>query len=246
MNKALVMTDEARENVRVSPMQALPFEWRWVALICILLGISGGIRYWRDWEFHSLSKVSEVPPFILGEIPNTLGDWSVVEGSESTLEPDIARIAGATDHLIRTYHNEKSGETAVVMILYGLASIMWPHTPNACYPAAGFSSVLPSRDQDIDIQVPETLASVRFRLQHFVKGKAGQIDHRVVYYSFRNGDQWGLDMENNWKSFRYHPGMFKVQVQCQASSGGNIDESSVHELLGRIVQEIERRSAAKG
>ena len=95
-------------------------------------------------------------------------------------------------------------------------------------------------------RVPEKPTSVRFRLQHFVKVKAGQTDYRVVYYSFQNAGQWGLDMAKNWKSFRYHPGMFKVQVQCQASSSGKIDESSMQELLGRIVQEIERRSAAKG
>ena len=47
-------------------------------------------------------------------------------------------------------------------------------------------------------------------------------------------------MGRNWKSFRYHPGMFKVQVQCQGSSSGKTDENSVKELLGRIVQEIER------
>ena len=47
-------------------------------------------------------------------------------------------------------------------------------------------------------------------------------------------------MGKNWKSFRYHPGMFKVQVNVQASSSDKIDESAVEELLERIVQEIER------
>ena len=68
----------------------------------------------------------------------------------------------------------------------------------------------------------------------------------MVYYSFQNAGQWEPDMAQNWKSFRYHPGMFKVQVQFQASSSGKIDKSSVEELLGRIVQEIEQRSVAKG
>ena len=61
----------------------------------MLLGISGGVRYWRDWQFHSLLKESEAPPFALGEIPKVLGAWHAVEGSDDTLEPEIARIAGA-------------------------------------------------------------------------------------------------------------------------------------------------------
>ena len=91
----------------------------------------------------------------------------MVEGSENTLEPEIARIAGATDHLIRTYVDEKSGQTAAVMILYGLAYIVWPHTPDACYPANGFRSLSPSQDQDLDIQVPEKPTPARFRLTAF-------------------------------------------------------------------------------
>ena len=246
MNKALVITDGVQENATVSPKRALLFEWRWVVLVCMLLGVSGGIRYWRDWQFYSLSKENEVPPFALEEIPRALGDWHMPEGSEGTLEPEIGRIAGATDHLIRTYVDEKSGKSAVVMILYGLATVVWPHTPDVCYPANGFKSASPSRDQDVDIRVPNKPMSARFRLQHFVKSKAGQTDYREVYYSFQNAGQWGLDVARNWKTFRYHPGMFKVQVQCQASRSGKIDESSVQDLLGRIVQEIEQRSAAKG
>jgi hypothetical protein len=53
-------------------------------------------------------------------------------------------------------------------------------------------------------------------------------------------------MGRNWKSFRYHPGMFKVQVQCQVSSNGKIDENAIQDLLERIVQEIERGLASEG
>src|SRR3974377_1629918 len=141
MNKPLVITDELQENTLVPSQRALPFECRWVVLVCMLLGVSGGIRYWRDLQFQSLSKESKVPPFALKEIPNTLGEWHAIEGSESTLEPEIARIAGATDYLIRTYVHEKSNARAEVLILYGLAAVVFAHTPDACYPAKGFRSV---------------------------------------------------------------------------------------------------------
>ncbi len=246
MNKALVMTDDVQENAPVSSKRSLLFEWRWVVLACILLSFSGGIRYWREWQFHSLSKGSEVAPFALEEIPRALGDWHVLEGSESTLEPEIARIAtGAPDprnSVQRTYVNEKSGESVEVLIIYGLASSVFAHTPDACYPAIGFKS-LPSGDQENDIPVPNNPMSAQFRRQHFLKSKAGQTVYREVYYSFENAGQWRYDMEKHWKAFRFHPGMFKVQVQCQ---GGRTDESSVKDLLGRIVQEIEGHSAAKG
>ena len=49
-------------------------------MVCLLLGASGGIRYLRDWQFFSLIKESERPPFPLGEFPESLGTWRAVEG----------------------------------------------------------------------------------------------------------------------------------------------------------------------
>ncbi len=245
MNNAIIAAkNETSDELPVLSRPAATFEWRWVALICMLLVISGAIRYWRDWRFQSLSRESEIPLFSLNEIPKELGSWQAEEGSEETLEPDIARIAGASDHLIRTYVDAKSGESAVVMIIYGLAYRVWPHVPDVCYPANGFKSVPPQ--EDIDIQIPGTANQARFRMQSFVKYKAGQRDYREVYHSFRNAGEWGIDMAKNWKIFRYHPGMFKVQVQHQGSSSGQKGENdSVDQLLGLIVREIERRVAEK-
>lgn len=217
--------------------------WTWLGLVCLLLGISGGTRYWRERHFQSLSKESENAPFPLSSFPRTLGEWQAAEGLESTLDPEVARIAGSADHLIRTYVNETSGERAEVLVLYGSAFLVWAHTPDACYPAAGFRQVSPP--QDIDIQVPSSTTTARFRMQNFVKLKAGQSFHQEVYHSFLNAGRWDVEMYKNWKSFRYHPGMFKIQVQCQGSATANADNTSVRELLGRIVSEVESRSTAK-
>ncbi len=73
-----------------------------------------------------------------------------------------------------------------------------------------------------------------------------QRDYREVYHSLRNAGEWGIDLEKNWKIFRYHPGMFKIQVQHQGSSTGkNENDSSVDQLLGLIVREIDRHLAEK-
>lgn len=230
---------------RVLPEPLKKPEWIWALLFCVVLGVSGGIRYVRAWQFQSLDKESEKPPFPLQAFPEILGDWHKVEGSEITLDPQVAQIAGtnAKDHLIRTYANTKNGEKVSVMILYGLAYLVWPHTPEACYPAAGFKSVPPSRDVDID--VPETTIKARFREQNFAKYQTGVGIYQQVYYSLRNAGEWGLNPENRWKSFRYNPGMFKVQVQRQVVAVGKAENNSLEELLGKIIQEIEQRLAAK-
>jgi hypothetical protein len=81
-------------------------------------------------------------------------------------------------------------------------------------------------------------------MQTFVKSRAGQSDYVEVYHSFLNAGRWEFDMGKNWKTFRYHPGMFKVQVQRQVFAGGGTQEGSMEQLLGSLVQEIESRSTA--
>ena len=53
-------------------------------------------------------------------------------------------------------------------------------------------------------------------------------------------------MRSRWKSFRYHPGMFKVQVQRQGTADNTADEKVVEEFLGRIAAEIDRRLTSDG
>jgi hypothetical protein len=218
-------------------------EWTWIALVCVLLGVSGGIRYWRDWQFRSLSKESEASPFPLKELPKVLGNWRAVEGSETKLDPQVARAAGSSDHLIRTYVNENSGETVSVLVLYGLAQIVFGHTPELCYPATGFRLV--TQPRVIELRVPGSTTLARFGAEIYAKNRAGIGScYEEVYHSFLHAGQWwtGTEVKNRWKSFRYHAGMFKVQVQRQVS-GILTEDSSIEGLLGKIAEQIERRLA---
>lgn len=238
----LELSTQPQTNLE-TPVKA---KWKWMALVCLLLGASGAIRTARDWQFYTRGKENEKLPFPLAEFPKHLGSWRVLEGSERKLEPEIAEIAGAVldGHIERIYIDEKTGQSADVLILYGLALNVWPHSPAICYPVQGFRPVTPLRDQDVSISVPDSSTKARFREQHFSKAIAGQVDYRVVYHSFLNAGHWDYDVQKKWKSFRYHPGMFKVQVQRLTDSGGLADESAFHVLLASIVQEIDHRLQA--
>jgi hypothetical protein len=242
MNDALMNTATIQDRQAAAPPTRV--ERTWIILICAILGLSGGARYWREWRFQGLSKESEKPPFPLKEFPMQLGDgWSVLEGSETILEPEVRRLAGAKDYLIRTYTN-KNGETLDVMILYGLAQIVWPHTPSVCYPAAGYR--LMTAPRDVDIPIPGSSATAQFREEDFARYKAGIRTYQQVYHSFRHAGRWEVDISNKWKSFRFHPGIFKVQIQRRVETMEKIDNRPMEEFVGVIVEEIERRLKANG
>jgi len=214
---------------------------RWIMMVCVLLGLSGAVRYWRSLQFLNLEKQSRNSPFPLKEIPNILGTWRALEGAETTLDPEIAKIAGSSDHVIRTYADDKSGERVTVLLLYGPAQAVWGHTPEVCYPASGFKTVIPSRE--VQIPLEDAARKVAFREALYGKTRAGATALHEVYYSFLNAGEWRSEMSGQWKQFRYHPGMFKIQVERQVKSA-HLGDSPAQSLLALLVEEIEKRSAS--
>jgi hypothetical protein len=211
--------------------------WAWMAVTCLLLGISGGIRFWREWQFRKQADASASCPFLLNDLPKRLGSWRAIEGSDAQLEPEVAEMAGSSDHIVRTYVDEKSGEHVVVLVLYGLASTVSQHTPEVCYPAAGYRLLRPDKVPDHQLSMPGSETPIRCRSLVYSKRVGGVGKYEEVYYTFLHNGQWLPDArKRRWKLFRYRPGIFKIQLQRTVS--GLTDESPSQALLGELAREI--------
>jgi hypothetical protein len=214
--------------------------WSLMAITCVLLGISGGVRIWRELQFRSLAQEKATCPFPLEDLPRDFKDWSAVEGSDNHLDPEIARIAGSSDHIIRTYRNKNTGEEVMALILYGLANSVFGHTPEVCFPAVGYKQSRASENRKFEI--PGSTASVQYRSAYFTKNIAGigAFQEEEVYYTFLHNGEWLPALASRWKSFRYHPSIFKIQLQRKTSRLSTEDRVA-DSLLTPIVQEINSR-----
>lgn len=213
--------------------------WRLVVVVCLLLGISGAVRYWREFQFLQIKTQSETAPFPLKELPMILGSWRALEGVETTLDPEIARVAGSSDHVLRTYVNDETGERVTVLVLYGLASLVWGHTPEVCYPSVGFHPLVAPRDAPVAL---EDGKMVPFREALYGKSRAGSSSYHEVYYSFRNAGEWRTEMASQWKRFRTNPGMFKIQIERRVKRP-ELGDEACHDLLAGLVEAIEQRTS---
>jgi hypothetical protein len=61
-----------------------------------------------------------------------------------------------------------------------------------------------------------------------------------VYYTFYHNQQWLPEVKNQWKSFRDHPGMFKVLLQRETNDLST-ENSPTESLLKEIVHRINVR-----
>jgi len=206
---------------------------------CLLLGVSGGIRFWRDWQFQALAKQRGVSPFPLRDLPKNLGNWQWIEGSDSQLEPEVARTAGSSDNILREYVDEKNGERVSTMILYGLAATVFAHAPDVCYPGHGYRLVMGPVNREIAVPGMTTPAVCRSAI--YAK-KVGALErYEVVYHTYLHNGQWLPEIASRWKSFRYHPGAFKIQFQRTASSQLTLEDGPSEALLSELIREINQR-----
>jgi hypothetical protein len=211
----------------------------WLAITCLVLVVSGGLRFWRDSRFTGSMEAASKSPFPLAELPNTVGTWRMVQGGESQLDPEIARVAGASDHVVRNYTNDATGETVSVLVVYGLSYKLFGHIPELCYTAAGYAPYEPMKDYDLTLpNLPQK--TMKYRAGFYIKKNAPTEGYTEVVYSFRFADKWRPDVAQDWKDFRTHLGMFKIQIARPVNEFDPPNSPSV-QLLGALAEAIEQR-----
>ena len=211
---------------------------------CLLLGVSGGIRYWRDSKFSALAAEGAASPFPLAELPKTMGQWQATDGPEAQLDPEVMRFAGASEHIARIYVDQKTGEQASALALYGLGTIVYSHLPDVCYPTAGYQ--LLKGPIEGSITVPGVEGPVRYRWAIYAKRVGSLYRYEEVYHTFLHHKDWVPDASDRWKMFRYYPGLYKIQIARTISSLPEDDKGPCRDLLGEFASQLNQRLPSAG
>jgi Protein of unknown function (DUF3485) len=246
--------DEALE-VATAPTTPGWWPWVWMISACAVLGASGLVRLWQDARFAAVRDVKVAPVFNLTELPREIGTWTD-RGGDSALDPKVARIAGSTDSLIRTYVDGSTGVCLDVLVIYGSAELISSHRPEVCYPAVGYTLAETPIDQTVT-----SVDSKEFSLRSMWYARWGKTQERQeVFYTFRQNDRWSPHVDGNWKTLSRSPDLFKVQVQRRIadqerryvsapnSQGASVVSPTVR-FLAMFLPEIERqikRAAGRG
>ena len=142
--------------------------------------------------------------FKLEDIPLTLGHWT---GVKNEMDKRIVAATGSDDIITRHYTDDSTGVGIDVIVLFGPSSDVFIHTPELCYPKAGFTS----HAEPIDTTVNCNGIEAKFRSVAYVHGDTGVRDIQDVYYSWRYNGHW-TPMIGTPKQLERIPGMYKVQI----------------------------------
>ena len=220
--------------------------WAWAVIACVLLAGSGAVRAMQDRRHKDERNYVEACPIALATIPTKLGVWRLVDGGERKLDDLTMRITGSSQHIMRTYADDLTGVTMTVLVLFGPAEPVLPHTPEVCYPSSGFSKVDGPSDSTIkfspggDAEGRPAVEEARFRSGVYQKS-AGRLTFReAVYYSFRLDGRWSPDVGAGRKFPRRNPGIFKIQVQRPVVEGESLGKGDpMEQFLSALLAEIE-------
>jgi hypothetical protein len=121
----------------------------WTALACVLLVASGFLRIWQARRLEIPSSKVGRPPFSLKSLSPVLGNWRVLPGTDRKLTNEVEQVSGCTEHLIRDYVDTDTGVVVTLLIGYGPAELVHCHSPDICFPAAGFLPIGESKDTEV-------------------------------------------------------------------------------------------------
>jgi len=213
-----------------------PGLWIGAALAVSLLGASAAGRAWQARRVDQMLRDGRVSPCKLADVPMVLGPWV---GEAETMDSAIARATGSTDSIFRSYQHRITGQKLSLIILFGPSTEMYVHSPENCYPAAGYQKLSGPATRPIR----SGGASWPFHELVYTKGEGGQAERQEVYCTWRYSEVWTPGLTTQ-KGFERIPGMFKVQVG-RGIKDREMDLLDVgnpcQDFLARLMPDLERR-----
>jgi hypothetical protein len=221
---------------------------------CVLLVTSGAVRTIQDRRHQSEKSYREVCPVDLSKLPDKFGDdWKQIKGGDRKLDDLTMRITGGTDHIIRTYANELTGVYVTILVLFGPAEPVLPHTPQVCYPSSGFEAGDPPALRPIEFPMGKDSKGnlveghADFLSASYAKNNGRQMLREAVYHSFRLDGRWSPYIGEGRKFPRRNPGIFKVQIHRLVAERESVGQGDpIEQFLQKFLAELETRIQAAG
>jgi hypothetical protein len=106
-----------------------------VALVAVATAVQG--RWTERWVPISRDQVEQAAQLLESRFPERFGEWEVERELES--DPKELAAAGAVGHISRLYRNTRTKSRVSAFVVCALPYDASAHTPDRCYPGAGFT-----------------------------------------------------------------------------------------------------------
>ena len=155
---------------------------------------------WGPHEAWSLSPLAEA----VKETPLTVGEWVADQAVKP--DPRVLEISGAEALFQTTYREATQGDYVTVYLLAGWSRDVSVHTPDACYPGAGF--VMETTPQPFTLSYGQDpvkgegtstgLRQAELTTAVFTKTEPSGVTRLRVFWSWNDGRGWQSPRFPRW------------------------------------------------
>jgi hypothetical protein len=104
--------------------------------VAVVAVVAGGVVHGQLTNRWGSSQALRQMQERFAAIPAVVGDWV---SEDVGFDERELKMAGATSSLVRRYTNNATGDVVSIFMIAGLPSDIAAHTPDVCYPGAGFT-----------------------------------------------------------------------------------------------------------
>lgn len=177
-------------------------------------------------RFANTNVTAEQRAELLKKVPKKIGDW---HGDDLPGNTTVRQVAGAVGAVEREYRNIRTNEKVNLWLIVGHARDISRHTPNTCYPAAGFEQRAP----DNSLYPMDFPGAPKFWTNTFFKEDLSGRRLVRVFWSWYNPESNENDgkvvweaPENSKTQFGNTRGLYKMYFSSEMRDLGELPEQS--------------------
>jgi len=176
--------------------------------------------YMKD-RWSEPGVVAEELGMRFAKVPLDIGEW---HGEDMPVAPEIQKGAGAVNYVSRRYTHATTDKVVVLWLIVGHSRDIWRHTPDICYPNAGYRSAGSQLPHHLDLANGD---SAKFYTAKFEKEDAFSHTVERVFWTFSHPERGGWEAPEKGPRFEY--GLAKALYKLYFTSSVLRDEDTIEE-----------------
>jgi len=206
-------------------------------VLAVLLLVVGALKQGADSERWSTFPELDVYAKHLEVVPLDVGEWRGEEGAK--IDDRSKQVAGVVGSVNRKFTNPTLNESVSVDLVSGRPHDMYFHTPDRCYPAAGFER----GGKQTQVKIDGVEGS--FYTNTYIKTESSGIQNLRVYWAWSTDGTWTAPESFKWK-YGGNPSIYKLYVMVPITSHDQSeDRNGATDFLRVFVPELKKTLFAK-
>ncbi len=173
----------------------------------------------------------------LESVPTVLGNWTA---TTRAIPPKEQAMTGAVGVISRVYTNPTNGVAVSILLLCGLPGNISTHTPDACYPGAGYTL---GNSEKFVYRYGDPERAAEF--QSAVASLEGTNPSRLrLYWAWHGSSGWSAPENPRW-AFAAEPMLSKLYI-VRETGGVAVDPKAdpCTQFMSLLLPEIDRAMSA--